>query len=53
MLNKRLNYEKYPVCGVPCPPEPEDIDCAKCKNFKYSKFKKAFSIVPKEGDTVE
>jgi hypothetical protein len=35
-LNKRLNYEKYPVCGVPCPPG--DTDCKICKNRKYSIF---------------
>ena len=35
-LKKRLNYEKYPACGVPCPPG--DIDCRICKNRKYSIF---------------
>jgi hypothetical protein len=35
-LKKRLNYEKYPACGVPCPPG--DIDCRNCKNRKYSIF---------------
>ena len=45
ILKKRLNYEKYPACGVPCP---VGVSCPECKNLKYSKFKKAFSVPNKQ-----